>query len=35
MPYVFSYGQLSEAQAIALEALFSPSLSTHSFSVFL
>jgi beta-glucosidase len=35
MPYVFSYGQLPEAQAIALEALFSPSLSTHSFSVFL
>lgn len=31
MPYVFSYGQMPEAQAIALEVLFSSSLSSDSF----
>lgn len=35
MPYVFSYGQMPEAQAIALEVLFSRSLSSDSFLPFL
>ncbi|HEY9708005.1 MAG TPA: hypothetical protein V6D48_07350, partial [Oculatellaceae cyanobacterium] len=34
-PYVFSYGQMPEAQAIALEVLFSQSLPIDTFLAFL
>ncbi|HEY9650401.1 MAG TPA: glycoside hydrolase family 3 N-terminal domain-containing protein [Coleofasciculaceae cyanobacterium] len=35
IPYILSYGQMSAAQAIALQALFSPNLYTKTFSNFL
>lgn len=34
-PYVFSYGQMPQAQAIALEVLFSQSASVNTFTVFI
>ena len=34
-PYIFSYGQMPQAQAIALEVLFSQSVPTNTFTVFL
>ncbi len=35
MPYVFSYGQMPQAQAIALEVLFSSSAPVNTFTVFI
>lgn len=34
-PYVFSYGQMPQAQAIALEVLFSQSTPVHTFTLFI